>query len=159
MDRSATTPERSADRADTRPPGPLLLPELPARTRNQLAILGRRGTLPQCCAVMFHRLPQQSLIDLAREDLVQQFELPDLFATEIYYVNLCHRLFSLRRLRRQATLSITQQTTRAPARRGYFFLAALVGAAFFEALSGSSVEAPAKPRRSRGGAFAFEIST
>jgi hypothetical protein len=37
----------------------------------------------------------------------------------------------------------------------YFFF----GAAFFEAFSGSSVVAPANPRRSRGGAFAFEIKT
>src|SRR2546430_17236087 len=35
----------------------------------------------------------------------------------------------------------------------YFFF----GEAFFEAFSGSSVVAPAKPRRSRGGALAFEI--
>ncbi|GGA78156.1 hypothetical protein GCM10011507_31770 [Edaphobacter acidisoli] len=39
--------------------------------------------------------------------------------------------------------------------QSYFFF----GAAFFEAFSGSSVVAPANPRRSRGGAFAFEIST
>ena len=37
--------------------------------------------------------------------------------------------------------------------------AAFFGAAFFDAFNGSSVVAPANPRRSRGGAFAFEIST
>src|ERR1017187_7032030 len=37
----------------------------------------------------------------------------------------------------------------------YFFF----GEAFFEAFSGSSVVPPANPRRSRGGAFAFEIKT
>jgi hypothetical protein len=37
----------------------------------------------------------------------------------------------------------------------YFFF----GEAFFEAFNGSSVVPPANPRRSRGGAFAFEIRT
>jgi len=37
----------------------------------------------------------------------------------------------------------------------YFFF----GEAFFEAFNGSSVVAPANPRRSRGGALAFEIRT
>ena len=36
----------------------------------------------------------------------------------------------------------------------YFFFAA-----FFAAFNGSTVPDPAKPRRSRGGALAFEIST
>ena len=40
-------------------------------------------------------------------------------------------------------------------RSDYFFF----GAAFFEAFNGSSVPAPANPRRSLGGAFAFETRT
>jgi hypothetical protein len=37
----------------------------------------------------------------------------------------------------------------------YFFF----GEAFFEAFNASFVASPAKPRRSRGGAFALEMST
>jgi hypothetical protein len=42
-----------------------------------------------------------------------------------------------------------------PSAQNYFFF----GAAFFEAFNGSSVVLPANPRRSRGGALAFEIKT
>ena len=45
---------------------------------------------------MLHRLPQQGLVDLSREDLVKQLELPDLVSTEVHYVDVCHRLLSLR---------------------------------------------------------------
>gem|GEM_PF-4852381 len=42
-----------------------------------------------------------------------------------------------------------------PSAQDYFFL----GEAFFEAFNGSSVVLPANPRRSLGGAFAFETNT
>jgi hypothetical protein len=41
-----------------------------------------------------------------------------------------------------------------PTAGGYFLLPS-----FFEALSGSTVPLPAKPRRSRGGFLAFDMST
>jgi hypothetical protein len=50
---------------------------------------------------------------------------------------------------------VTRSVPRAELVPSYFFF----GAAFFEAFNGSSVVAPANPRRSRGGAFAFEIKT
>ncbi len=72
VDRTATTPERSADRTNAGTASSLLLPELLAGTRDVLASLRCSGSLTQRCAVVLYRLPQQPVVDLAGEDLVQR---------------------------------------------------------------------------------------
>src|ERR1700761_5916538 len=97
MNRTTTTPERSANRADTCAAGSLLLPELLACTRDLVAVLGGGGSLPKRGPVVLDRLPKEAVVDLCREDLVDEFELSDLGPSEIYYVDVCHRssLFAL----------------------------------------------------------------
>jgi hypothetical protein len=43
------------------------------------------------------RLPEQPVVDLAREDVVGEFELTNLLPAEIDYIDVCHRssLFAL----------------------------------------------------------------
>jgi hypothetical protein len=70
---------------------------------------------------------------------------------------LSHQLIALLNLRfviaaRSATIKLEARSRQLEA---YFLFAV----AFFEAFSGSTVVEPANPRRSRGGALAFEIST
>ena len=40
---------------------------------------------------MLDRLPKERVVDLAREDLIGEFELTDLASVEIDYVDVCHR--------------------------------------------------------------------
>src|SRR5437764_719620 len=129
VDRATVTPERRTNRANTRPASSLLLPQLSACAGDELLILGRVGTRALSCAVMRDRLPDQVFIDRA-EDLVCQLEAADFLALQIYNVNLCH---------------------------GYFL--AFPAAAFFAAFNGSTVCAPANPRRSRGACLALLMTT
>src|SRR5579871_4864002 len=89
MHRAAVTPQRRADRPDTRAARALLLPELFARTGNLPASFGlvRSGALAG--AVMFHRLPEQVFIDRPK-NLVREVERADLFAAQIVNINRCH---------------------------------------------------------------------
>jgi hypothetical protein len=64
-------------------------------------------------------------------------------------------LFPAQRLMRFITLEIHAEGASRRPRRTYFFF----GEAFFEAFNGSSVVLPANPRRSLGGAFAFDTNT
>ena len=115
-----------------------------------------RSSLPKCSAVVLYRLPKQRVIDLAGEDLISEFELTDLGPTEIDYIDVCHRssLFA-------PVIDATGQNFICPGacfdrvEVSYFFF----GAAFLEAFNASFVAAPANPRRSLGGALAFEINT
>src|SRR6202522_1681391 len=77
MDGGAVPPEWRTDRADTRAPRALLLPQFFARTGNLPAGLGgmRAAVLPG--AVMLHRLPEQVFIDRA-EDFIGDMKDPDL---------------------------------------------------------------------------------
>jgi hypothetical protein len=45
---------------------------------------------------MFHRLPQQSLVDLVgRKQRVSQLHRAHLFSVQIQYIHVCHRLLLL----------------------------------------------------------------
>src|SRR6202011_5131672 len=90
VDRTATTPERSADRTDARATGSLLLPELLAGAGDSIAGLGGGGTLTEGGAIVLDRLPQEGVVDLRGEDLVGEFELSDLGPAEIDYIDVCH---------------------------------------------------------------------
>src|SRR5215813_612354 len=95
------------------------------------------GSSALSSAIVVHRLPQQVFV-YCPEDLIGEFEGADLLACQINYVNLCH-------------ISLESLVT------NYFF--PLAAAALFAAFNGSTVVAPANPRRSRGGCFAFWITT
>src|SRR6202012_5819498 len=95
VNRTTATPERSADRAHARAARALLLPQLLARTRNQLAILRRVRSLAQTGAVVLHRLPEQRLVHFTGEHLIEQFEVTDFLAREALDLDLRHRLTSL----------------------------------------------------------------
>src|SRR5581483_10403875 len=79
MHRAAMPPQRRADGADARTSRTLLPPQLLAGAAHQLFVLGgmRAGALPG--AVMFHRLPQQVLVDRA-EHFLGELEGTHLFA-------------------------------------------------------------------------------
>ena len=107
---------------------------------------------------MLDCFPQQRLVQLAHaEHFFCQLQGADFLSAEIVYVHVCHRFSFLRRPGANGSPS----SNLAPFYlyklfcKSYFFLLA----AFFEAFSGSTVPAPPNPRRSRGGALAFEIRT
>src|SRR4051812_50192362 len=81
---------------------------------------------------MLHRFPQQVFVHRAK-DFFGEVERADLFAIQIYNINVCH---------------ISSR---------YFF--ALPAAAFLAAFKGSSVVEPANPRRSCGGFFPSLVKT
>src|SRR5882724_3496257 len=91
MDRTTTTPERSADRADAGTAGSLLLPQLLASAGDEFAILRRSRSLAQRGAVVLYRLPQKRVVHLTGEHSIGKFKLADFRSTEIYYVDVCHR--------------------------------------------------------------------
>src|SRR5215469_6708296 len=86
--------------------------------------------------VVVHRFPQQVFVYCA-ENLIGEFQGAHFLACQINYVNLCH-------------ISLESLVT------SYFF--PLAAAALFAAFNGSTVVAPANPRRSRGGCLAFWIT-
>ena len=171
VNRTASTPERSANGPDASAAGSLLLPELLAGTGDLIAALGGGGSLTKGSAIVLDRLPEQCIVDLACEDLVGEFELADLLPAEIDYIDVCHRssLFApaidaagLDFVRLRYPVFSPRSFTGNPKQKQrsllillYFFF----GAAFFEAFNASIVAAPANPRRSRGGALALEMST
>jgi len=108
--------------------------------RRPLAVLRRGRALAQRRRGNASPLPTAEPHSPARR-LIGQLQRADLLASEIHYINLCHRLLF------QPLQPLT----------GYWLPAALFpfAAAFFEAFSGSTVPPPANPRRSRGGAFDF----
>src|SRR5579863_4521654 len=138
MHRRAVPPQWRPNRSNTRAAGPLLLPQLLAGAGNFPARLGlvRSGALPG--AVVLHRFPEQVFVDRA-EDLIGEIECPYLLAAQIVNINRCH-IFSRYSVQGTSVLN-------------YAFFAAL-----FAAFKGSTVAAPANPRRSRGGFFAFVIT-
>src|SRR5215471_13569132 len=139
MHRATMPPQRGSDGSNTRPTGTLLLPQLLARPRHFPTGLRlvRSGALRG--AVVLHRLPEQIFIHRA-EDLIGEIECPDFLAAQILNINRCHIFLMSRRTHSSA--------------RFYAFLAAL-----FAAFKGSTVAAPANPRRSLGGFLALMITT
>jgi hypothetical protein len=107
------------------------------------------GALPS--AVVFHRFPEQVLVDRA-EHLVGQLEGAYLFAIQIHYINRCHEFFRYVGANRSSRNSGTEQT----AKRGYLLFFATWR---FDAFNGSTVPAPLNPRRSLGGFLALLITT
>src|SRR5580698_8871227 len=89
MHRGAVTPKWRTDRADTRPPRALLLPQLLARTGNLPASLSRMRAAVLPGAVVLHRLPDQIFIHRT-ENLIGKIESSDLLTAQIMYVNSCH---------------------------------------------------------------------
>jgi hypothetical protein len=89
-------PDRRTYRAYAGAASTLLLPQLLARTRDQLLVLGGGGTLPHRSAIVLHCFPEQGLVDLfRREDFVRQLQRAYCFSTEIDYINVCHIYFLL----------------------------------------------------------------
>src|SRR5579859_1552158 len=171
--RAAVTPDRRTHRANAGAAGTLLLPQLLARTRDQLLVLGGGSTLPHRSPIVLHCFPQQGLVDLFwREDLVRQLQRAYCFSTEIDYINVCH-LFSSRTAHRAncpqglqpsnaQVLDVWAKAHTYQPKPTYFFPLPPEGLppeAFFEAFNGSTVPPPPKPRRSRGGALDLEIIT
>src|ERR1017187_3786259 len=87
--RAAVPPEWRTDRANTRAPRALLLPQLLARTGNLPAGLGRVRAAVLPGAVMLHRFPEQVFVDRT-ENFVGEIEGPDLGAAQIVNINSCH---------------------------------------------------------------------
>src|SRR5271157_644193 len=150
MHRRAVPPQGRTDRADAGAAGALLLPQLLAGTGNLPARLGgmRPGALPG--AVMLHRFPEQVFIDRAK-DFVSEIERPDLLTAQIVNINRCHSFSLLVWSGHSCPLLLAGKSAR-PTRTYAFF------AALFAAFNGSTVAAPANPRRSRGGFFALVIT-
>src|SRR5258706_12939487 len=82
-------PQRRTDRANTRPPRALLLPQLPARTGNSPAVLGRMRARTRGGAIVRDRLPEQVFVDRA-ENFLGQFHRPSLGSAQIVNINSCH---------------------------------------------------------------------
>ena len=106
---------------------------------------------------MLYRLPQQSLVHLIGPNTASASSIEPTFSPFIFTTsNICHRLLLL-----PATfpaLNLLRRKARS-ARTGGAGAYLRLPPAFFEAFNGSTVPDPAKPRRSRGGVLAFEIST
>src|SRR5205807_8959577 len=115
-----------------------------ARPRNQLAVLGRvcAGTLRS--PVMLNRFPEQVFVDRA-ENFIGQIELAHFLAAQTVNIYGCHVLCPCG----AAALARVFPSHQLPS-ANYPFLAAR-----FAAFNGSTVAAPANPRRSRGGFFAL----
>src|SRR5882672_5687476 len=94
VDRAAMTPERRTDRADTRAPRALLLPELAARAAHFALFLDLVRAPAQSPQIPPRSFVQQVLIHLCAKDRVRQFDLADFLATQIDYVHDGHNLFS-----------------------------------------------------------------
>src|SRR5260370_28099859 len=139
-------PRRQPNRADARPPRPLLLPYLPARTGNPPAVLGRMRARTRGGAIVRDRLPEQVFVDRA-ENFLGQFHRPGLGSAQIVNINSCHiSLVCVARAPSPAALDLDLPDLTYP-----FFEAR------FAAFNGSTVAEPANPRRSRGGFFALLI--
>ena len=67
-------------------PVSLLLPELLTRTRDILAGLGGGGSLTEGGPIVLDRLPEERVVDVCSEDVVE-LELGDLLSTQIDYVD------------------------------------------------------------------------
>src|SRR6266478_4273700 len=94
VDRAAMTPERRANRAYTRAPRALLLPELAACAAHFALLLDLVRAPAQSAQVPPRSFMQQVLIDLRAKDCVRQLHLTDLLAIQIDYVHYRHNLFS-----------------------------------------------------------------
>src|SRR5262249_44945031 len=88
---AAVTPQRRTDGAYTGASRPLLPPQFLSASCDQFAVLGGMCAGPLRGAVMFHRFPQQVLVDRA-EDFVFELQRSDFFALQINNVNLRHSL-------------------------------------------------------------------
>src|SRR5207244_12642557 len=126
---AAMSPQRLANGSHTGVTGTLLLPELLSRAREQLLIFCGVSAGTLGSAIVRDRFPEQVLVDRA-EDLVGEFEDPYLGSAQIVNVDVCHNVLF------------------------YAFLAARLAAS-----NGSTVAAPANPRRSLGGCLALVITT
>src|SRR6266404_8237282 len=94
VDRAAMTPERRANRAYTRAPRALLLPELAACAAHFALLLDLVRAPAQSAQVPPRSFMQQVLIDLRAKDCVRQLHLTDLLAIQIDYVHYRHNLVS-----------------------------------------------------------------
>src|SRR5271169_4405365 len=91
MHRAAVPPQRRTDRADTRPPRALLLPQLLARTGNAPAVLGGMRARTRRGAIVRDRFPEQVFVDRA-ENFIGQFHRPSLSSAQSVNINSCHML-------------------------------------------------------------------
>src|SRR6266481_9843300 len=94
VDRAAMTPERRTDRADTRAPRALLLPELAARAAHFALFLDFVRAPAQSPQIPPRSFVQQVLIHLCAKDCVRQLDLADFLAIQIDYIHDRHNLFS-----------------------------------------------------------------
>src|SRR3977135_4547486 len=96
MHRATVAPQRRTNRADTRPSRALLLPQLPARTGNPPAVLGRMRARTRGGAIVRDRLPEQVFVDRA-ENFLGQFHRPSLGSAQLVNIHSCHNLSRVER--------------------------------------------------------------
>src|SRR5277367_6708507 len=89
------TPQRRTDRANAGASGTFLLPQLFARTGDQLLVLGGVSAGALRGAVVFHRFPQQVFVDRA-ENFIGEIKRPDLLPAQIMNIDSCHMSSVLR---------------------------------------------------------------
>src|ERR1019366_2049332 len=121
MHGAAVAPQRRTDRADTRPPRALLLPQLLARSGNAPAVLGGMRARARGGAIVCDRLPGQVFVDRA-ENFFGQIHRPSLGSAQIVNINGCH---ILSRVGRTLLAAFNGSTVAEPANprrsRGGFF--------------------------------------
>src|SRR5215469_4668706 len=86
MNCPAMTPQRRPNRSNTRPPCPLLLPQLPACAAHFALLLGLVRSRPLSRQIVPHRFMQQVRIHPRRENIVGQLQLPHRLPAQIRYI-------------------------------------------------------------------------